>query len=95
MIRDLRESVNFTQVNLVDAASMAAPGTLRRHLLPQRADLFRRRLPPRRGRGHLHDALEPGGFLCLGHTESMARISDRFTMRRFEDAIVYQRPKEA
>ena len=41
---------------------------------------------------NLFEALEPGGFVCLGHTESMARISDRFAMRRFDDAIVYQRP---
>ena len=41
---------------------------------------------------HLHDSLAPGGFICLGHTESMSRISDRFAIRRFPDAIVYQRP---
>jgi chemotaxis protein methyltransferase CheR len=41
----------------------------------------------------LFDALNPGGFLCLGHTESMARISDRFAVRRFPDAVVYQRPE--
>jgi chemotaxis protein methyltransferase CheR len=41
---------------------------------------------------NLYDALAPGGFICLGHTESMSRITDRFTMRRFEDATVFQRP---
>jgi chemotaxis protein methyltransferase CheR len=44
---------------------------------------------------NLYDRLAPGGYLCLGHTESMARISDRFQVRRFEDAIVYQRPAGA
>ena len=39
-------------------------------------------------------ALNRGGFICLGHSESMARISDRFDVRRFEDAIVYQRPEQ-
>ena len=43
----------------------------------------------------LFDALNPGGFLCLGHTESMARISDLFAVRRFGDAVVYQRPPVA
>jgi two-component system chemotaxis response regulator CheB len=42
--------------------------------------------------GNLFEALNPGGFVCLGHTESMSRISDRFTLRRFPDAIVFQRP---
>ncbi len=94
LIRDLRESVKFTQVNLIDAASMARQGRFDvifcRNVLIYFDDASR--LAAART---LDDALEPGGFLCLGHTESMARLSDRFTMRRFEDAIVYQKPKEA
>ena len=43
----------------------------------------------------LFAALRPGGFLCLGHTESMARIPSRFRTRRFPEAIVYQRPEDA
>jgi chemotaxis protein methyltransferase CheR len=41
---------------------------------------------------NLFEALAPGGFICLGHTESMSRISPLFEVRRFADAIVYQRP---
>ena len=40
----------------------------------------------------LFDALHPGGFLFLGHSESMSRMSSMFTVRKFPDAIVYQRP---
>ena len=40
---------------------------------------------------NLYDALNPGGFLCLGHSESMARIDPRFTLVRLGDAIVYRR----
>jgi chemotaxis protein methyltransferase CheR len=36
--------------------------------------------------------MAPGGFLCLGHSESMSRISARFTVRRFPGAVVYQKP---
>ena len=39
----------------------------------------------------LYEALRPGGFLCLGHSESMSRISSLFTVRKLSDAIVYQR----
>lgn len=91
VIGDLRESVRFTQVNLVDAASMARQGRfdviLCRNVLIYFDD--RSRLDASL---NLFEALNPGGFICLGHTESMARISDRFAVRRFEDAIVYQRP---
>jgi chemotaxis protein methyltransferase CheR len=37
--------------------------------------------------------LAPGGFLCLGHAESLSRITDRFTPIRFQGAMVYQRPE--
>jgi chemotaxis protein methyltransferase CheR len=38
------------------------------------------------------DALNPGGFVCLGHSESMSRISSLFRVRKFPEAIVYQKP---
>ena len=42
---------------------------------------------------NIYESLIPGGFACLGHTESMTRIIDSFIVRRFDDAIVYQRPQ--
>jgi chemotaxis protein methyltransferase CheR len=39
-----------------------------------------------------HDALVPGGFLFLGHAESLSRITDMLTPIRFQGAMVYQRP---
>jgi chemotaxis protein methyltransferase CheR len=37
--------------------------------------------------------LRPGGFICLGHSETMSRISSLFRVCRYPDAIVYQRPE--
>jgi chemotaxis protein methyltransferase CheR len=94
IIQDLRESVRFTQANLVDAASMAAQGRFDivfcRNVLIYFDDASRLAAS-----ANLYDALNPGGFLCLGHSESMSRISGRFEVRRFEDAVVYQRPEAA
>ncbi len=39
---------------------------------------------------NLYDNLLPGGYICLGHTESMSRISPLFEVCRYSDAIVYQ-----
>jgi chemotaxis protein methyltransferase CheR len=39
-----------------------------------------------------YDALAPDGFICLGHSESMSRMSSLFVPRRFPDAILYQKP---
>jgi len=40
-----------------------------------------------------HDALGPGGYLLLGHAESLSRITDQFTPIRFPGAMIYQRPE--
>ena len=42
-----------------------------------------------------HQALAPGGYLFLGHAESLARVSSAFVPIRFQGAIVYQKPEEA
>lgn len=91
IIDDLRESVRFTATNLIDPVDMRAAGRFDiifcRNVLIYFDDASRAVAAD-----HLFDSLTPGGFLCLGHTESMSRISDRFTMARFPDAIVYRRP---
>ena len=40
-----------------------------------------------------HEILAPGGYLFLGHAESLSRITSAFTPIRFQGAIVYQRPE--
>lgn len=90
LIDDLRESVRFTTTNLVDSASVAAQGkfdvVLCRNLLIYFDDASRLVAAD-----NMHACLNPGGFLCLGHSESMARISERFTLARLDDAIVYRK----
>lgn len=91
IIQDLQESVNFTAVNLMDAEAMARQGVF--DLIFCRNVLIYFDDESRLTASHnLRDSLRPGGFICLGHSESMTRISDRFETRRFEDAIVYRRP---
>ncbi len=90
IIRDLKESVKFTATNLVDWEAMAAQGRFDiifcRNLLIYFDEASREVVAQ-----NLYDALHPHGFLCLGHTESMSRISGKFTARRFPEAIVYGR----
>ena len=38
-----------------------------------------------------HQTLVPGGYLFLGHAESLSRITDLFTPIRFQGAMVYQK----
>lgn len=90
----LRDAVEFTRANVTD------PGDMRLHrnfdvifcrnLLIYFDDLSRKRTAE-----SFYDALNPGGFICLGHSESMSRISPLFRVRKFPEAIVYQKPPEA
>jgi chemotaxis protein methyltransferase CheR len=88
---DLRSAVEFTCVNLMDVADMRAYRKFDvifcRNLLIYFDDLSRRQAAET-----FFDALNPGGFVCLGHSESMSRISSLFRVRKFPEAIVYQKP---
>jgi chemotaxis protein methyltransferase CheR len=90
----LRDAVAFTRVNLNDAQDVAAYRDFDiifcRNLLIYFDDASRRRAAE-----SFYDVLRPGGFICLGHSESMSRISSLFRIRKFPDAIVYQKPLEA
>jgi len=41
--------------------------------------------------GKFFDSLVPGGYLLIGHSETMNRIYDRFETLYFEDAIAYRK----
>jgi chemotaxis protein methyltransferase CheR len=90
LIGDLRESVTFRKANIVDRSSLEALGKFDvifcRNLLIYFDDAARETAVD-----NLHDFLAPGGYICLGHTESMTRISGLFEAARFPDAIVYRR----
>jgi len=91
VIDALRESVTFTSVNIVEPQQTRPHGRFDvifcRNVLIYFDDTSRRVAAE-----NLYENLLPGGFICLGHTESMSRISPLFEVRRFPDAIVYQRP---
>jgi len=91
IIEDLRDSIRFSRANLVDPAGTRQYGRFDvifcRNVLIYFDDGARRVAAE-----NLFENLAPGGFLCLGHTESMSRISPLFEVCRYNDAIVYQRP---
>jgi chemotaxis protein methyltransferase CheR len=93
IVEDLRQSVGFSAVNLVEMGETRAHGRFDvifcRNVLIY-FDEASRRLAAE----NLYVSLEPGGFICLGHAESMSRISPLFDVCRYADAIVYQRPTE-
>jgi len=87
---NLRQAVEFTRVNLHDPADTRPyrgfDVIFCRNLLIYFDDLSRRRAAE-----VFYDALNPGGFICLGHSESMSRITSIYKVRKFPEAIVYQK----
>jgi len=91
VLEELRESVTFAPVNLIEPLATRAQGQFDlifcRNVLIYFDEASRRTAAE-----NLFENLAPGGFICLGHTESMSRISSLFEVCRFGDAIVYRRP---
>ncbi len=89
--RELVHAVEFSHVNLTDPTHTRRFRDIDiifcRNLLIYFDDVSRRVAADA-----MFDALTPGGFVCLGHSESMSRISPLFRARRFPDALVYQKP---
>ncbi len=90
---DIRQAVEFTRVNLAEPDDTRPYRNFDvifcRNLLIYFDDISRKAAGET-----FFDALNPGGFICLGHSESMSRISSLYRIRRFPDAIVYQKPLE-
>jgi chemotaxis protein methyltransferase CheR len=93
ILDDLRQSVRFSRVNLIETKETRPQGRFDvifcRNVLIYFDDESRRVAAE-----NLYDNLLPGGFICLGHTESMSRISPLFEVCRYSEAIVYRRPEE-
>jgi chemotaxis protein methyltransferase CheR len=91
---ELKQAVEFTKVNLMKPEDVRPYRGFDiifcRNLLIYFDDLSRRTAADT-----FFDALNPGGFLCLGHSESMSRISSLYQTRKFADSVVYQKSKEA
>jgi chemotaxis protein methyltransferase CheR len=90
LIDAIRQSVQFTTVNASDVQVMRGFNHLDvifcRNMLIYFDDRSRRQVVE-----SFYDSLCQGGFICLGHSESMSRISSLFEVRKFPQAIVYQK----
>lgn len=91
VIAGIRDSIRFTTMNLLAPAKTGEHRGFDvifcRNLLIYFDDISRRQAAEA-----MFAALNHGGFVCLGHSESMSRISSAFAIRKFPEAIVYQKP---
>jgi len=91
---EIRDAVTLHQMNVCDTAEMRKfrdfDVIFCRNVL-----IYFDEVSSRRAAENLYGALRPGGYLFLGHSESMSRISPIFTPTRLPEGIVYQRPTGA
>jgi chemotaxis protein methyltransferase CheR len=92
LIDDLRTSIDFSPVNVIDASSMAQYRQIDvifcRNMLIYFDDLSRRRAMEA-----IYECLAPGGFIFLGHSESMSRMSSLFRPCKIGDTVLYRKPQ--
>jgi chemotaxis protein methyltransferase CheR len=94
ILDDLKESVAFRPANLVNSVSLAGQAPFDVAFCRNLLIYF-----DERGRNvamdNLYQALAPGGFVFLGHTESLAKVSERFIVTRFKGGVAYRKPVDA
>ena len=91
-IRDeVRELVEFRHHNLVTDPPPFEPGELDL-VLCRNVTIYFDRSTTKRLMQRLHGCLRDGGYLFLGHAETLWQISDDFQLVPLGDAFVYRRP---
>ena len=90
IIPALEQSVDFQFLNLMDHASMRLRKgydfIFCRNVLIYFSDESRKRVV-----NSLYDAMAPRGYLFLGHSESVGRITAAFTLERLGDFLCYRK----
>ncbi|MEB3102831.1 CheR family methyltransferase [Ferviditalea candida] len=92
ILHSLRRSINFRKINLMDSEAVSditgCDFIFCRNVLIYFDDRSREKVL-----GDFYNCLNPGGFLFLGHSESVGRISSAYKSQRIGDSIVYSTHK--
>jgi chemotaxis protein methyltransferase CheR len=88
----IKRKCHFGQLNLLDGTNAAIVGTMDavfcRNVLIYFDVLSRRRVID-----NLYDRLAPGGYLLLGHSESLLNVSTAFELVHLREDLVYRKPR--
>lgn len=88
--QQVKELVVFEHMNLMDRRALRSEEdydfVFCRNVLIYFDDISRKQVVDR-----FYTMLNPGGFIFLGHAESLSRMSTAFKIRRMEEHIVYQK----
>jgi chemotaxis protein methyltransferase CheR len=91
---EVAEMVEFRRHNLVTEPPPFAPGEVDL-VLCRNVTIYFDRETTRSLVGRFHDSLRDGGYLFLGHAETLWQVSDAFNLVSLGDAFVYRRDDAA
>jgi chemotaxis protein methyltransferase CheR len=90
---EVKRHVNFAHLNLLDDARTALLGSLD-VILCRNVIIYFDVETKRRVVRTFHEKLRPGGYLLLGHSESLINLSTDFELRHLRHDMVYRKPSE-
>lgn len=87
----IREMVTISHLNLFDTNRLAVLGMFDL-VFCRNVIIYFDREAKKRAIESFYSALYDGGFLLLGHSESLMNITTRFSLRHLKNDMVYQKP---
>jgi chemotaxis protein methyltransferase CheR len=88
---EVKKHVDFIHLNLLDASKIALLGTMD-VVLCRNVIIYFDGETKRQVIQTFYDRLRPGGYLLLGHSESLINVSSAFELAHLERDLVYRRP---
>jgi len=89
---DVREHVTISHLNMYDTDRIVLLGHMD-VIFCRNVIIYFDLNSKRKVVAAFHNSLAEGGFLLLGHSESLMNISTQFTLRHFKNDMIYQKPE--
>ena len=87
----IKRHVDFVHMNLLDSSKVALLGTMD-VILCRNVIIYFDLETKKQVMKTFHDKLRPGGYLLLGHSESLMNVTNDFELKHLSRDLVYRRP---
>ncbi len=88
---EVKRNVDFMHLNLMDDSKLALLSTMD-VILCRNVIIYFDLDSKKRVMRSFHDKLRPGGYLLLGHSESLINVTADFELKHLKHDLVYRRP---
>ncbi|MFK7894293.1 MAG: protein-glutamate O-methyltransferase CheR [Myxococcota bacterium] len=88
---EVKRNVDFMHLNLLDSSKLSLLSTMD-IILCRNVIIYFDLATKKRVIQTFHDKLQPGGYLLLGHSESLINVTAGFELKHLSNDLVYRRP---